>query len=662
MGLVNKIPAKYLGPLLILLGLLPLLVYATQIRQLLFPRATYTGIPSRVLVSPGQVQMDVVSNISLYLSAQAVDTGDSDIRTGVTYVWGISSTNSVGDLIVKDNTAIASFIAKNTGLGDIWVKAITSSGQATSSIPVCIGMPCPTTVYTSPTPSPTSPNVAIIKRVAVLNFNPTVNTSTGQRLIEYRNWNLPQNLENQLISDLKAVSHNFLDYQIVSRQDIDGFPAKADSFNYTPTAYLNCLGHSSACHQPDTVNYAKILSDYGICDKVNANQIDELWLWGGPYFGYWEANMAGPTAFWTNGPIVAGTTCQRNIHIMGFNYERGVPEMLESFGHRTEGTLKQVYGSWTAGSSSHTWNKFTLLDKYVPGQAGCGNVHFAPNSQSDYDWGNTRTVTSSCEDWLNYPNLTSATQQITCSRWNCNNYGYLKWWFTHLPHVPGLGPDGKLANWWDYIVNYPPSSPTPTPSATPLPSPVPTPPSGCYYQQVQCIQAPCNPILVCPSPTPIPSPTPTAPACDLPSIPPASGPAPLNILLHGGGSTTNSNNSVLGYLWDFEGDGTFDTTTPQIDPILHTYSSPGVFHPVYQVVAQDGQTSPNCLYPYAVIVTTPTPTIIQGDLNQNGHVDIFDYNILVAEFGKIGNSMADINTNGKVDIFDYNILVANFGK
>jgi CARDB len=39
---------------------------------------------------------------------------------------------------------------------------------------------------------------------------------------------------------------------------------------------------------------------------------------------------------------------------------------------------------------------------------------------------------------------------------------------------------------------YPPTSLTPTPKP------------GCYYQQVQCFRAPCNPILVCPSPpTPV---------------------------------------------------------------------------------------------------------------------------------------------------------------
>lgn len=54
-----------------------------------------------------------------------------------------------------------------------------------------------------------------------------------------------------------------------------------------------------------------------------------------------------------------------------------------------------------------------------------------------------------------------------------------------------------------------------------------------------------------------------------------------------------------------------------------------------------------------------------GDLNGDGKVDIFDYNLLVANFGKTGTpgfSPADIDKNGKVDIFDYNELVANFGK
>jgi len=61
--------------------------------------------------------------------------------------------------------------------------------------------------------------------------------------------------------------------------------------------------------------------------------------------------------------------------------------------------------------------------------------------------------------------------------------------------------------------------------------------------------------------------------------------------------------------------------------------------------------------------STPTPFLISGDLDRGGDVDIFDYNILVRNFGNdICGNQADIDGNCKVDIFDYNILVRNFGK
>lgn len=53
---------------------------------------------------------------------------------------------------------------------------------------------------------------------------------------------------------------------------------------------------------------------------------------------------------------------------------------------------------------------------------------------------------------------------------------------------------------------------------------------------------------------------------------------------------------------------------------------------------------------------------LDGDIVVNAKVDIFDYNILVSDFGKSGDLVSDIDANGKVDIFDYNILVGNFNK
>lgn len=61
-------------------------------------------------------------------------------------------------------------------------------------------------------------------------------------------------------------------------------------------------------------------------------------------------------------------------------------------------------------------------------------------------------------------------------------------------------------------------------------------------------------------------------------------------------------------------------------------------------------------------VSGPVNPLKPGDLDGDNGVDIFDYNILLTDFGKTGSIPADIDKSGKVDIFDYNILLTNFGK
>jgi hypothetical protein len=65
------------------------------------------------------------------------------------------------------------------------------------------------------------------------------------------------------------------------------------------------------------------------------------------------------------------------------------------------------------------------------------------------------------------------------------------------------------------------------------------------------------------------------------------------------------------------------------------------------------------------ILATPSPSAspIPGDIDGNGKVDIFDYNFMLTDFGKVGSGIgSDLDGNGKVDIFDYNILLTNFGR
>ena len=65
--------------------------------------------------------------------------------------------------------------------------------------------------------------------------------------------------------------------------------------------------------------------------------------------------------------------------------------------------------------------------------------------------------------------------------------------------------------------------------------------------------------------------------------------------------------------------------------------------------------------------SSPSPAPAKpGDIDNNGKVDIFDYNQLLTDFGKTGpNLLSDIEKTGtslnKVDIFDLNLLLSNFG-
>lgn len=294
-------------------------------------------------------------------------------------------------------------------------------------------------------------------KILLVIYNPIIESQGGQKLTALKGWSDPDSLSQTLITNFSTNSASKVSYTIAQKVEIDGYPIKNSGFQLTDDYYLtNCQPGINDPNCDSIANYQQILADSRIdaCGKRNRGEIDEVWMWGGPWFGYWESNLAGPKAFWYNSDPTIDTSCEKLLPIMGFNYERGQAEALESYAHRVESTLKQVYGSWDA-QYTHNWNKFAMLDVNMPGKGGCGNAHLAVNATSynGYDTTNTRIVPSSCEDFLNYPNLTGNTTNISCNTWGCNTTGYFNWWYSHLPKADGVGPDGKLNNWWSYIVD-----------------------------------------------------------------------------------------------------------------------------------------------------------------------------------------------------------------
>jgi hypothetical protein len=251
------------------------------------------------------------------------------------------------------------------------------------------------------------------------------------------------------IHDLRTSSHGYLNYQVIEQISVDGFPYKEDGFIYSVDEYLQVMQNPGAHHRPDRADYQRFLTDFDIIGRINSGNIDEVWLFGMPYGGFYESIMGGPGAYFCNAPPLTGTGTNRRFIIMGFNYERGVGEMLEAFGHRAEFILARTFIN-TVGAAN-LWSRFIRYDKSHPGQAECGNVHFAPNSQTDYDWGNSRSVPSRCRNWQYFPDLSASPVMVNCNEWGDGDIRkHHTWWLSLFPHLTGQS-NGVAWNWWQYV-------------------------------------------------------------------------------------------------------------------------------------------------------------------------------------------------------------------
>jgi len=114
--------------------------------------------------------------------------------------------------------------------------------------------------------------------------------------------------------------------------------------------------------------------------------------------------------------------------------------------------MEKTFGKLTG--DANLWKRFTQYEKIASGKAACGNIHFAPNSQKDYDWNNPTPVKSECYDWqLNFPNFKGDVRTVGPSEWGSGDIrAHHKWWFNHFPRVAGR--KNKIHNnWWQYVVN-----------------------------------------------------------------------------------------------------------------------------------------------------------------------------------------------------------------
>ncbi|MBF0407562.1 MAG: hypothetical protein HQM10_09410 [Candidatus Riflebacteria bacterium] len=321
---------------------------------------------------------------------------------------------------------------------------------------------------------------AINLRALVIIVDPVLQTKGNKRLHEYFYFNDPQKLANEFISDIKESTNGQVEFEIAEILHDDTWQPYTDKPALTEDQFVQYwegkkiqIGDKTFERKTNPLglknyDYVAMLNKHNVKSRVESGDVDEVWLFSYPESGTSETCMAGTGAVWCNGAVIENFKCSKSFVVYGFNYERGVDCMLEDLGHRAESMLRNAYGSWKP-DDKHLWARFSRYEKRNPGAAACGNVHFAPNSEIDYDWGNTRLVESDCDDWLtNFPHLKGTKRKVSCDEWGgvrdlkskftydniaTSMRNHHIWWFKRFPHHEGT-MDGNLINWWKYIFDW----------------------------------------------------------------------------------------------------------------------------------------------------------------------------------------------------------------
>lgn len=217
-------------------------------------------------------------------------------------------------------------------------------------------------------------------------------------------------------------------------------------------------------NNPPLPDYNAIMKRANAQKWVEVNGVHEVWMWG--YHGnngLWESNMASPTGDVSNSdrdPIDL-PVFKRTYTVYHYNYGRGLGEMLENHMHQFEHLLNHVDGRETTPPEKWNellfWGKFVGSDashKIVTTPARCGWTHYAPNSESDYDWANPRYVETDIEDWK--PDGFGKTQRMNADRWDRDGIKWRIYWMQAIPGLDhGLTYGGrKLRNWWSFKADW----------------------------------------------------------------------------------------------------------------------------------------------------------------------------------------------------------------
>ena len=343
---------------------------------------------------------------------------------------------------------------------------------------------------------------AIVVKVAVIYEDPYYTNLengsdpwNGKRIHEIFGYNNPHSQMQEYARDFEEYSHGAVDIQIVHEFSLDnqlfcyyteGETETSERRYVTPYAICNDFikDHKNIDGVGLEYDYPGVLDHFGISEMIDKGEVNEVWVYNHPACKMNESRFLGQGGFWCNsGPIDYGTdryhAHNKNlVCVMFCNYERTVDLALHSFGHRTESIMSHLYYNenfhWFP-SDSHfsglkkdlrTFDKFfshgTAYEKVGDkGYAHIGTCHSPCNTDVNYGYEESSYIYTFADEWEHYPYIDDnkdLARKVNSSEWKSSQYGYMKWFYEHIPHFKGINThdsnDLHLNNWWYYLFDY----------------------------------------------------------------------------------------------------------------------------------------------------------------------------------------------------------------
>jgi len=300
------------------------------------------------------------------------------------------------------------------------------------------------------------PSRVLNERVLFVIYDPNVNGPGGaaQRLSTSLGVEAPDVLATRLMTQLETLTDGHVHHEVFPFRYSAVFPPLLGGFRYDATSYQACLDDSSQCSAL-AADYDALELEQELCSAVQSQNPDQIWLLGAEHFGFTNRELSCQV-------FEDERYITKTLDIVSLDYSRGFPSILYSYQAHALGALQQVFGVSPANATSDAPDNVYGLFVQARGRSpditasGCGDITFAPNTLEANRFDAPFTMASYCDTFLHYPRTEpplSAAVPTGCTAWGCTEVGFRSYWFSHLPRAPWSDSQGKLNDFWRYILH-----------------------------------------------------------------------------------------------------------------------------------------------------------------------------------------------------------------